>query len=331
MNKAELISIDEIKKVINGDNVFVITDTNVKALYSSVFDGTRHAVIIAGEANKNLETVGRLIVEMVEKGCNRKTTVVAVGGGVVGDTAGYVAASYMRGVKWINVPTTLLAMVDSSIGGKTGVDVGGYKNVCGAFHLPVRVLICRDWLATLPDREWLCGCGEMIKHALLDEDIFKATLPVIDKLVARDMDVTAPLMEMSARYKESIVEADFKEGGLRKRLNVGHTVGHAVEKLDNFRLSHGQYVALGIVAEATMLKNELDINRYNDVIRLARAVTTDAFPKLTSEEITEASKADKKNGSGEIVIMLPTGNDVKEIALTPDEFKEKLEACIYDL
>ncbi|MBR6789081.1 MAG: 3-dehydroquinate synthase [Clostridia bacterium] len=322
MNSAEFTTLSEIKKAVFSDDVFVITDSNVKRLYPDFFTGA-HAVIQAGEGNKNLNTVSDLIQKMVEAGCNRKTTVIAIGGGVVGDTAGFVASSYMRGVKWINVPTTLLAMVDSSIGGKTGVDVGGYKNVCGAFHLPERVLICHDWLKTLPPREWLCGCGEMIKHALLDEKILRETLPNIDKLISCDMSVAPALMEMSARFKESVVRADFKESGLRKILNVGHTVGHALEKIDGFRLSHGEYVAMGVIVEATMLKEEMSAERYEMTVGLARACLTCEIPTYDANALTEIAKADKKN-VGKIVIMLPTGNEVKEIALTPEQFEEKL-------
>ena len=332
MRAAEFADLSAADEILSSDNVYAVTDSNVAALRPDLFSGVPHTVMPAGEAHKNLETVGGIISDMVAAGCDRRTTVVAVGGGVVGDTAGFAAACYMRGVKWINVPTTLLAMVDSGIGGKTGVDVRGYKNVAGAFHMPERVVICREWLDTLPGREWLCGCGEMIKHALLSAEIFDATYPAVDRLIARDMSVAVPLAEMSARYKESVVAADFREGGLRKRLNVGHTVGHAVEKLDSFRLSHGEYVALGIITEMTMMRERVGDDFYGKAVSMARAVCTHPSPKLGAEEITDAARADKKNGGGRIVIMLPTGGgNVEEIALEPREFTERLEKCLSSL
>lgn len=332
MNAAEFTSADEIKKVLGGDNVYAVTDTNVKELYPELFASVRHIAFAAGEASKTLSTLGGIIADMVESGCDRKTTVVAVGGGVVGDTAGFAAASFMRGVEWINVPTTLLAMVDSGIGGKTGVDVGGYKNVAGAFHMPRRVLICEKFLQTLPQREWLCGCGEMVKHALLDAEIFRETAKGLDGLIARDENVTAKLVEMSARYKESVVGADFKEGGLRKRLNVGHTIGHAAEKSDNFRLSHGEYVALGIVAEMTLLKERIDRAFYVEAVAMAKRVCTHSFPALTADALANAARADKKNASGKIVIMLPLGGGrVEEVALTAEELTERLKNCLSSL
>ena len=321
-------SVAAAEKALAGENVFAVTDANVADLYPSLFAGVRHTVMGAGEKYKNLDSVGGIISAMVEAGCDRQTTVVAVGGGVTGDTAGFAAACFMRGVKWINVPTTLLAMVDSGIGGKTGVDVGGYKNVAGAFHMPEHVVVCRDFLRTLPEREWLCGCGEMVKHALLDADIYDMTVKNIGDLVARGKS-SDRLIEMSVRYKESVVAADFKESGLRKRLNAGHTVGHAVERLDGFRLSHGEYVALGLRAEAGMFADELDPAYYAEVCALCSAVCRHRFPQISAEEITDTARADKKNAHGNIVVMLPVGGGrVEEKSLSPDEFQRRLEKCL---
>ena len=323
--------ISAAREALRGNNVYAVPDSNVARLYSQLFDGVKTTVIPAGESNKNLGTVGKIISDMVEAGCDRSSTVVAVGGGVTGDTAGFAAACFMRGVNWINVPTTLLAMVDSGIGGKTGVDVGGYKNVAGAFLMPERVIVCRDFLQTLPEREWLCGCGEMIKHALLDKDIWRETTAHIDELISRG-EAAYPLIEMSVRYKESVVAADFRESGLRKRLNVGHTVGHAAERLDGFRLSHGEYVALGIVAETGMFSERLDGVFLRSVRELCGKVCRHPFPIKDASAITDTARADKKNSGGNIVVMLPTGEgNVDEISLTPDEFEKRLKKCLSDL
>lgn len=332
MRAAEAVDMTAVREALTATDAYVVTDSNVFSLYGELFAGTRHTVLPAGEEHKDLDSVARIISDMIEAGCDRRSVVVAVGGGVTGDTAGFAAACFMRGVRWINVPTTLLAMVDSGVGGKTGVDVGGYKNVAGAFHMPDRVLECSDFLRTLPEREWLCGCGEMIKHALLSEDIRRATFPVLDELLARDEELTARLVRMNVAYKESVVAADFKEGGLRKRLNVGHTVGHAVENLDGFRLSHGEYVALGIIAEMTMLRERVPADYYAEAVAAARKVCRHPFPAVSAAEITHAARADKKNAGGNIVVMLPVGGgEVEEVSLTPAEFEERLTKCISDL
>lgn len=333
MNAAKILqNLYEVKQQLKRENIHIVTDSNVYELYLDLFTGKSVSVIPSGEQHKNLDTVGKIISDMIKSGCNRKSTVVAIGGGVTGDTAGFAAACFMRGVKWINIPTTLLAMVDSGIGGKTGVDVGGYKNVAGAFLLPEEVYICYEFLQTLPEREWLCGCGEMVKHALLNNEIWQATKANIDKLIARDETAYTDLIKKSARYKESVVRADFKEAGLRKRLNVGHTVGHAIENLDGFKLSHGEYVALGIVAEISMFKERVPKAYFDEVVALARKVCRHSFPKISTEEITAASQTDKKNVTGKIVIMLPVKEgEVEEMSITPEEFKERLEKCKSDL
>ena len=177
---------DKIRKEIDSDNVFVISDANVALFYGSLFMHARHFVLNAGESSKTLSTVEKIIAEMLDSGCNRKTTVIAIGGGVVGDIAGFVASCYMRGVDWINVPTTLLAQVDSSVGGKTAVNLGSYKNIVGAFHLPKKVYISTHFLYTLPEREWICGVGEVVKTAFLCKKVYALMSERQDKLMDRD-------------------------------------------------------------------------------------------------------------------------------------------------
>ena len=228
----------------------LVTDSNVDRLYGDAAvrrleesTGLRIERIVfpAGERSKTMETYSELVRGFAALGLTRTDFAIALGGGVVGDLAGFAAATYMRGIGIVQVPTTLLAMVDSSIGGKTGVDIPEGKNLVGAFHMPAQVLRDTSFLATLPDREMKNGFAEMIKTAILfDPDLFRALSP------RPDAAALAPLVERCARWKEDVVAADFREGGRRKLLNLGHTFGHAIESASGFRLSHGEAVAVGM-------------------------------------------------------------------------------------
>ncbi|MBO4557951.1 MAG: 3-dehydroquinate synthase [Bacteroidales bacterium] len=196
-----------------------------------------------GEANKNLTTYAAVMNALVERGFTRTDAVVAVGGGVVGDMAGFVAATFMRGIRFFNIPTTLLSQVDSSVGGKTAVDFGGVKNIVGAFHMPSKVLIDPDTLATLPQRQLANGLVEAIKMgATGDAELFE--------LIERSSDAAADADEIIRRsiaFKKSVVDADPRESGLRRVLNFGHTIGHAIESVGAGRYLHGEAVALGML------------------------------------------------------------------------------------
>jgi len=227
----------------------VVTDSNVDRLYGDAFvrslESKHHRVerivFSAGERSKNLETYGELVRGFAALGLTRHDVAYALGGGVVGDLTGFAAATYMRGIDFVQVPTTLLAMVDSSIGGKTGVDIPEGKNLVGAFHLPKQIIRDTGYLKTLPEREMKNGFAEMIKTAILfDPKMFAALSP------RPSLDALAPLVERCARWKEKIVSEDFREGGKRKLLNLGHTFGHAIESASDFRLSHGEAVAAGM-------------------------------------------------------------------------------------
>lgn len=308
----------EIVGHLSGENLFIISDSNVAKLYEKVF--IAHYVIAAGEDSKTLETVENICVHMLEKGCNRDTVIVAIGGGVVGDIAGFAAAIFMRGINWINMPTSLLAQVDSSVGGKTGVDLHDYKNIIGAFHLPVEVVISMHWLKTLNEREWLCGVGEIFKTALLDKNIFEYICGNADKLLQRHQTVYSKLICDCIAFKEGIVKKDMYEGGLRKILNVGHTVGHAVEMLDGHRLSHGEYVILGMIIESYICKNHIEKKYYAKVSELLSKVKINLDIKFSALEIAEAAKKDKKNCDGKISIMVSVASgQVKEFKLGGDE------------
>ncbi len=210
-----------------------------------------------GERHKTLATFNRIIAKMLHARCDRETLVIALGGGVIGDLAGYVAAAYMRGVRFIQMPTTLLAQVDASIGGKVGVNHRLGKNMIGAFHQPQMVLIDTETLTTLPQRELICGLAEIVKHALIaDRAYFETLEATLTSILALDSHLLTTLIAQSCSIKAEIVARDEREeSGLRALLNFGHTVGHALEAAAQFEtLRHGEAILLGMVAEAYLSK-----------------------------------------------------------------------------
>jgi 3-dehydroquinate synthase len=236
---------------ICGGKVLVVTDSGVPAEYAKAvaasMQGRASEVLIhtfeQGETSKNLATYNEIAQALVSGGFTRSDAVVAVGGGVVGDLAGFVASTFMRGIRFYNVPTTLLSQVDSSIGGKTAIDFGGVKNIIGAFHMPVKVLIDPDTLATLPARQLHNGLVEAIKMgATSDASLFE--------LIENSTDLLADASEiirLSLNVKQAVVCADPKEKGLRRVLNFGHTLGHAIEASCGGRYIHGEAVAIGML------------------------------------------------------------------------------------
>ena len=227
--------------------VLIVTDTGVPAAYAKTLAGQCSQSVICtvdmGEASKSLDVFGRLLQTMLDHGFSRKDCVAAVGGGVVGDLAGFAASAYMRGIDFYNIPTTLLSQIDSSIGGKTAINFGGVKNIVGAFYQPKKVLIDSDLLKTLPLRQISNGLAEAVKMSLTsDKELFE---------LFENQDIESNLDEIiirSLNIKKSVVEQDEKESGLRKILNFGHTVGHGIESSEGMsELYHGECVALGML------------------------------------------------------------------------------------
>lgn len=229
----------------SGQKNFVVTDSNVYALYREFFDtyfvGTEIFVCTAGEEYKTFASLERILTKMAGAGVHRTSRLFAVGGGVVGDIGGLAAALFMRGISCVQIPTTLLAQVDSSVGGKTAVDLAGVKNIVGAFYQPCEVLVDPRFLRTLPDREIQCGIGEIVKYAALDGRIFDALSAQTDWT---DRKFLTSLITACIVYKARVVAADEKENGERRCLNVGHTTGHAIELAYGF--SHGLGVLYGM-------------------------------------------------------------------------------------
>ena len=235
-----------------GQKNFVVTDSNVYALYRAwfarYFCDAEIFILPAGEENKTFQSLYGILEKMAAAGLHRNSRLFAVGGGVVGDIGGLAAALYMRGVSCVQIPTTLLAQVDSSVGGKTAVDLGGVKNIVGAFYQPCEVLVDPTFLKTLPSREIKCGVGEIVKYAALSGEIFDILEQNTDKLT--DLGFLTELIVKCIQHKANVVQADEKESGERRSLNVGHTTGHAIELTSG--LSHGESVLYGMLFETRM-------------------------------------------------------------------------------
>lgn len=265
-----------------------------------------------GERSKTRETWGRLTDELLRLGFGRDSGIVALGGGVAGDLAGFVAATYMRGIPCLQVPTTLLAMLDASVGGKTGVDTPEGKNLIGAFHPPVAVLADPLVLATLPDREYRAGLAEAVKHGLIaDREYFAWIEGSVAALRARDPAALQHLVRRSVEIKAEVVGEDEREAGRRAILNAGHTVAHALERATDFRLPHGEAVGLGLVAEAA-LATGLGLASPEAGARLAALLERLGLPTrvgepLGEERILAAMGSDKKNRAGGVRFALPRG------------------------
>ena len=283
------------------DESFVFTDGNVLGLYEPLirqyFPRSPLFAMRAGEKHKNEKTLFALLSAMAEAGVRRTGRLVCIGGGVVGDIGGLASALYMRGISCVQVPTTLLAQVDSSVGGKTAIDFCGIKNLVGAFRQPTRVLVDPTFLRTLPKREICCGLGEIVKHAALDGGLYDKLVQNRDRLF--DLDFLAEVIPENIAIKAEVVRRDPHETGLRKCLNLGHTTGHAFELYDG-RLSHGEYVLAGILFEAELAKKYVDCDgAYLDELEALARFVLGGNPALPdARKAAEFAKLDKKNGAG---------------------------------
>jgi len=316
-------ALERVAAQLTRDNIFLVTDQNVFDCYSNIFEiNCPRYIMRPGEAAKTLKTVEEIAAAMLAAGCSRATRLIALGGGVVGDTGGYAAACFMRGIEWVSIPTSLLAQVDSGVGGKTGVNLGPYKNMVGAFHAARKVIICTDFLNTLPDAEWLSGLGEVIKTAILDAPLWELVYKNRLLLKRRDPKLIERLVKLCAAFKDKVTRKDFKEGGLRKILNLGHTIGHALEALDNHKLTHGEYVMWGILREAELFEDEIEPSFLQDIRSVLSAVLegrSDPYTKYDKLIIAKACRTDKKNTDGKIAFVVPKSPGVQEIM-----YKDKL-------
>ena len=289
-------------------------------------------VFPAGEVNKTLNTVRDLYEHLILEKFDRKDMLVALGGGVVGDLTGFAAATYLRGIGFIQIPTTLLSQVDSSIGGKTGVDFDAYKNMVGAFHMPRLVYMNLNVLKTLPDRQFACGMGEIIKHGLIQDSDYLEKLSKYQREI-REKNYAALLWMVagSCKVKRHVVEEDPTEQGIRAWLNFGHTIGHSVEKLKDFTLCHGECVAIGCAAAAWMSwKRGLISEKEKEATEqlLLDYQLPVRVKGLKPEDIVKTTKLDKKMDAGKVKFVLL--KKIGEAFVTRDvEDEELLRASRY--
>ncbi len=307
----------QIKQLgFSGHKLCIVTDSNVAPLYlkavktvlNTDFEDVFEYVIPAGEENKTLDQIKNIYEYLIKNHFDRKDCLIALGGGVVGDMTGYTAATYLRGIDFIQIPTTLLSQVDSSIGGKTGVDFECYKNMVGAFHMPRLVYMNLSVLNTLNEEQFSCGMGEILKHGLIKNDAyFEWCMEHAEQILDRDYDTLLSMIKESCKIKRDVVEKDPTEQGERALLNFGHTLGHAVEKLKDFKLLHGQCVAIGCAAaakisfergnfsEEQLLYIENCFRRFGLPVRIKDLLETD---------LVETTKSDKKMEAGKIKFVL---------------------------
>ena len=322
--------------------ICIVSDSNVADLYldevTKILSGccreVTSYVFPAGEENKNLKTVQGAYEHLILNNYDRKDLLVALGGGVTGDLCGFVAATYLRGVDFVQIPTTLLSQVDSGIGGKTGVDFDSYKNMVGAFHMPKLVYMNIDTLSTLSARLFNSGFGEIIKHGLIKNREYFDYLDVnYEHIKALEPEYLMETIYQSCIIKAEVVNHDPTEKGERALLNFGHTLGHAVEKLMNFSLYHGECVALGMIC-ASYISKERGYITDSDYAAIRAMLKKYGFPTkvegLDIFSILEVSKSDKKMEKGVVkfILLKEPGNAVIDKTVTCDEMTQALKEIL---
>ena len=296
--------------------IHILSSPNVwralgKTITQSLPRSTKASIHLFNDAekNKNMTTVEKVCRNLTKKNADRKSLIIAVGGGVVGDVAGYVAASYLRGVALVHIPTTLVAQVDSSIGGKTGVNLPEGKNLVGAFYPPRLVIIDPLLLSTLPQRQYRSGLAEIIKYGIIaDENLFTYLEKNMPRVLKRDKAALNYLIPRCAQIKANIVSRDEHESNLREILNFGHTFGHVLESITHYRrYQHGEAVAHGMIA-AALLAHELSLSKADDAARIISLVQQigplPPWPRVTPEKLIAAMRSDKKTHAGNLRFVL---------------------------
>lgn len=292
-----------VAETVPDHRAVVISDASVADALPNPLPGADRLLFPAGEAHKTRETWGGLTDALLERGHDRRTVIVAMGGGVTTDLAGFVAATFLRGVPWIAVPTTTLAMIDAAVGGKTGVDTAAGKNLVGAFHPPAAVVADPATLATLPPRLYREGLAEAVKHAaILDAAYGEWITAHAEAILARDAAAVDRLVRRSVELKAEVVSGDETEGGRRAILNAGHTVAHAIEQASGFTVPHGEAVAIGLMvetfhAEAHGIAESLTTLRLREMLRALELPC--AWPAdVDAGTARRATRHDKKNRDG---------------------------------
>ncbi|MCR4655427.1 MAG: 3-dehydroquinate synthase [Lachnospiraceae bacterium] len=337
--REELLKLYDTKR-----KLCVITDSNVSGLYAEEvkkdllgsFETVKTFVFQAGEESKNLETVSDAYRFLIENGFNRRDVIIALGGGVTGDLSGFTAATYMRGIDFVQIPTTLLSMADSSIGGKTGVDFNAYKNMVGAFYMPKLVYINISTLSSLDARQFSSGMAEVLKAGLIKNGAFYEWLiNNFNPITEREPDFLRKMIYESVRIKRDVVSQDPYEKGERALLNFGHTLGHAIEKFYDLRLSHGECVALGSCAAAfiSYKRGLIEMEDYYEIrdmfVPFGLPISAEGMDK---EKIAALTASDKKNDEAglKFILLKGIGNAVIVRDVSVDEMLLALSELEYD-
>ena len=303
--------------------VVVVSDATIDRLYHPLVAKYDAVLIGLGESIKTLQSVETIYRRFIELGVDRSTFVLAIGGGIVTDVAGFAASTYMRGVKFGFVSTTLLGQVDASVGGKNGVNVDGYKNMAGTFTQPEFVVCDPTLLRSLPEREFRAGLAEVVKAAIIaDAELFARIEQTSFETLRADTDLLADVISAAIRVKADIVEYDERESGERRKLNLGHTLAHAIEKSSN-RMNHGEAVAVGtaLIAGAAVRLGVLKEEDRQRIVNLLARLGFDLIPPVEMKRLLKEVGKDKKNEDGMLRIVLPVGiGDCEVRKMTPEAF-----------
>jgi len=339
-------SLDQIGARLQGlgfsQKIAFITNPTVKKLYGQrVVDSLKAAGFLVlsieipdGEQYKTLDWANAIYSALLINSFDRKSALVALGGGVIGDLTGFAAATFMRGVPFVQVPTTLLAMVDSSVGGKTGVNHAMGKNMIGAFYQPKKVLMDLDVLRSLPQEEFLAGMAEVIKYGVIwDASFFEYLDRKREKILALNPDVLSQIIQRSCEIKAEVVSKDEREGGLRAILNFGHTVGHAIETAENYTMRHGEAVAIGMVY-ASKLAHNTGLCNASVPERVEKLIKSYGLPTSLSAlsrkppvtELMDTMRIDKKAEGGKVRFVLP--KKIGEVVVTGEWEEQQLQELI---
>ena len=341
LNSSFSYLLDDITAAIGTDTtkkVCIVSDSQVADIYLNKISELLHKqyakifsfVFEAGERSKNMDTVQKLYEQLIINKFDRHDFLIALGGGVVGDLTGFSAATYLRGIDFIQIPTSLLAQVDSSIGGKTGVDFQQYKNMVGAFYQPKLVYMSMEVFQSLPNGQFANGMAEEIKHGLIKDDAYYTWMKENRELIWQKAPETLiGMLNIGCNIKRVVVENDPKEKGERALLNFGHTIGHAIEKLSDFQLYHGECVSLGMVAAAylSVKKGNISNDELQDIEQVLKAYGLPIrISGYDAREILETTKSDKKMVGGKVkfTLLKRIGEAYSDLSLTDEDLLEAI-------
>ena len=315
-----------LKEILPEKRVIVISDSNLDRTHHDLIAPYEHILIGLGEQAKSLVTLDEIYRRLIELGADRSTFILGIGGGIVTDIAGFVASTYMRGVEFGFITTTLLGSVDASVGGKNGVNVGGFKNMVGTFSQPNFVICDVALLHSLPNREFRAGLAEVIKTAILgDEELFEKLEQTSFEELRQNDELLSEIIIRSVKVKASVVAEDEREGGRRRILNLGHTIAHAIEKCTS-KFSHGEAVAIGLfhITNTSLAQNNIAESDAKRIFTLLSRYGFDTSLQIECKQLFDAIKGDKKRSGNTLHIILPTAIGAVEDRLISFEELESL-------